>query len=81
MVGAVQACSVHLVANPQVPDVRGEDEATPQGTAKSREAAPARKASRESVECPYRTPTLVGEEHPPQVNGRPSAKELGNLAP
>ncbi len=30
---------------------------------------------------PYRKPTLVGKEKSPQVNERPSVKELGKLTP
>ena len=31
--------------------------------------------------CPYRTPTLVGRGNSPQVDERPSVKELGKLTP
>ncbi len=31
--------------------------------------------------CPYRTPTLVGEETAPQVDEPTSVKELGKLTP
>ena len=48
---------------------------------KSLEPRPPRKASRESHIRPYRKPTLVGKEKSPQVNERPSVKELGKLTP
>ena len=31
--------------------------------------------------CPYRKPTLVGRENPPEVNEKTSVKELGKLTP
>jgi hypothetical protein len=40
-----------------------------------------RKASSQIVFRPYRKPTQVGKEESPQVNERPSVKELGKLTP
>ena len=48
---------------------------------KSPRPRPSRKASRQMSLCPYRKPTLVGEENTLQVNERPSVKELGKLTP
>ena len=42
---------------------------------------PPRKAASQLALCPYRKPTLVGREKAPQVNERPSVKELGKLTP
>ena len=77
----VQARSPAREANPARPGVRGDGEAAPSGKADPRDAAPARKASREGRARPYRKPTLVGWHEHAEVSGRPSAKELGNLAP
>jgi hypothetical protein len=42
---------------------------------------PPRKAASQIFLCPYRKPTLVGRGNAPQVNERPSVKELGKLTP
>ncbi len=48
---------------------------------KSSIPTPPRKASNQMSFCPYRKPTPVGRENTPQVNERPSVKELGKLTP
>src|SRR6266700_1584370 len=48
---------------------------------KSRGARPPRKASSQTLFCPYRKPTPVGEGKYPQVDERTSVKELGKLTP
>jgi len=51
------------------------------GVRKSSAPRPPRKASRQMRLCPYRKPTPVGREKAPEVNERPSVKELGKLTP
>jgi hypothetical protein len=48
---------------------------------KSSDPRPPRKAARESLVCPYRTPTQVGWGKSPKVDERTSVKELGKLTP
>jgi hypothetical protein len=48
---------------------------------KSPAPKPPRKASSEQHIRPYRKPTQVGRGKSPQVNERPSVKELGKLTP
>src|SRR5437763_15711030 len=50
-------------------------------TRKSSTPMPPRKASTQSLLCPYRTPTPVGRGSSPQVHERPSVKELGKVTP
>jgi hypothetical protein len=42
---------------------------------------PPRKATSQDCARPYRKPTLVGRGNPPEVNERPSVKELGKMTP
>src|SRR5260370_40510548 len=48
---------------------------------KSLPPKPPRKAANQTPFRPYRTPTPVGREKPPEVNETTSVKELGKLTP
>src|SRR5579885_2512350 len=48
---------------------------------KSSAPTPPRKAANQTSLCPYRKPTPVGRENPPEVNEKTSVKELGKLTP